>query len=215
MDTELVVNSRVEILKDDKAFKSIIQDTNEENISISLPVRDGIYMTPQVGDELEVIYYDSTHVYKFNSRVIARKKEMNVPLLIIDKPTNIIKIQRRKFVRINIRYSIKYRKLSNKTDINEVKKGKSEEINCLGVLIDLSGGGFRLKTSETLYLNDIVVANMPLDEENVKIFGEVVRKERSEDREFYYGINFIEMDEKTRDKIIQTIFKIMRKQMKD
>ncbi|MDT8716639.1 PilZ domain-containing protein [Clostridium sp. 19966] len=215
MDIELNINSRVEILKDDMAFKSIIQDTNEENLSISLPVRDGVYITPQVGEQLEVIYYDNTHVYKFTATVITRKKEQNVPVLILDRPKNIIKIQRRKFVRINIRYSIKYSKLINKIDRKKLEQIKEDDLNLSGVLVDLSGGGFRLKTADELSLNEFILGNMSIEGENIKIFGEVVRKEKAEDKQFYYGISFIEMDDKTRDKIIQNIFKIMRKQLKN
>ena len=78
--------------------------------------------------------------------------------------------------------------------------------------MDLSGGGMRIKVKEKLSFNDSIISNLNYENEKVVIKGRVVRIEKTEDKRYIYGIDFKDIDNSTREKIIRIVFKIMRKQ---
>lgn len=214
MAIKLLVNSRVEVLNDTEVYKSTIQDENSNNFSISLPVKNGVYMTPTVGEMLEMLYYDNLNVYKFEALVLGRKVENAVPQLLLSLPQNVVRIQRRKFVRVNTTSYIKYARYSNREQ-GKISPEDDIQFNNKGILLDISGGGCRLSTSQNLQLKDIIVTDIPTDKDSIRVMGEVVRVEKQPDDNYYCGINFTIIDERTRDRIIQYIFALMRKQRKN
>lgn len=206
---KFLVNSRIEILEDDKVYKSVIQDENDEHIAISLPVREGIYMTPSPGQKLEVLYYDNLNVYKFDAVVEARRIENNIHQILLGVPQNIIKIQRRKFVRVDVASYVNYAKVDkNVTDIQRL----NERQYFKGMMLDISGGGFRFRTDHRLNLHEKIVAEIPTQEDNIKVLGEIVRVEKTMDGKYLCGVSFVEISERIRDRIIRYIFTLMRKQ---
>lgn len=214
MDIKFIINSRIEILDDMDVYKSTIQDEDNDKFSISLPIKNGVYMTPSVGQKLEMLYYDNLNVYKFEAAVLGRKVENTVPQLLLSYPQNIVKIQRRKFVRVDVAFYIKYARLT-KEESSKLSSEKRVQPTLQGILLDISGGGFRLSTEHKLQLKDIIVTEIPIDNGTIKILGEVVRSERQPDGKTYCGISFLDIDERTRDKVIQFIFTLMRKQRKN
>jgi c-di-GMP-binding flagellar brake protein YcgR len=52
------------------------------------------------------------------------------------------------------------------------------------------------------------------DEEKYSLVGKVVRCDRCKDRDYIWGVEFSELDEKDRDRIIKKVFTVMRKQRK-
>ena len=82
-----------------------------------------------------------------------------------------------------------------------------------GIILDLSGGGMKIKTEEKLSLRDRVTVNIFIGEnEKVQVVGEAVRVEKINTNEYICGLKFKEISERTRDKIIQKVFEQMRKQ---
>lgn len=213
MSIKFLVNSRIEVLEDKEVYKSVIQNENEDSIAISLPVKDGIYITPMRGEKLELLYYADLHVYKFDAVVTGRTIENAVPLIILGEFQNIERVQRRQFVRVSTSFNIKFvRKAKDKS--GEITDNK-DQASYKGILLDISGGGFRLGTTEKLSLKEIIEADIPIENDRIKVLGEIVRVEKQQDNMYYCGIRYINIDERTRDKIIQFIFTLMRKQRKN
>lgn len=210
MSIKFVVNSRIEVLDDTEVYKSTIQNENDDIIAISLPVKDGVYMTPQSGEILQLIYYSDTHVFKVDAVVIGRTIENAVPLLILGEFKNIMKIQRRQFVRVSAALNMKFAKVTY-NEIDDVTDYIDENIY-KGILLDISGGGFRLGTTKKLNLKEIIEADLIIENDRIKVLGEIVRVEKQKDNMYYCGVRFINIDERTRDKIIKFIFDLMRKQ---
>ena len=135
--------------------------------------------------------------------LIGRTREVKLNLYKLSKPYNISKIQRRNYVRVDmVEYA--FYKLQN---------DNGEEVWKKGIILDLSGGGMKIKIEEKLSLRDRVTVNIFIAEtEKVQIVGEVVRVEKSNTGEYICGLKFKEISERTRDKIIQKVFEQMRKQ---
>ncbi len=208
---DFTINKKLEILVDEKYFSSNIQDVTDEYIAISIPINSGEYIPLSKGTAIDVIYYEEENLYKFQSSVIGRKFE-NIPILLIAKPKDVKKIQRRKYVRIPIICTIKYVNLKNapKTDPKTIKN--SEYMKAL--LLDLSGGGLKVKTSVEVKLDEFLLVSLNINKEDILIVGQAKRIIKDDEGRFDCGLSFEFLDTLTREKIIKLIFQLMREQMK-
>lgn len=205
------LNKKLEILFDEKYFKSNIQDITENDISINIPSNSGKYLPLSKGDIIDVIYYEEENLYKFKSAVIGRKFE-NIPILIIEKPNEIKKIQRRKYVRVPLIRTVKYKNLKMEPRTNPGTLDESEYTQA--ILVDLSGGGMRIKVSEEIKINDFILVSLTVNKENIIIVGRAKRIEKDDDGRFVCGLSFEWLENSTRERIIKFIFQLMREQMK-
>ena len=207
---DVVINSKLEVKWGDGIYKTLVQDSNSKNILISIPVVGGVYLTLKTGEEIELVYYDNgENIFRFKCRVINRIKENNISYYSITLPYDVIKIQRRNYVRVDtvqvIKNIKKYEKETN---------GQADDKISNALLLDLSGGGMRIKLREKLEKSDVISAKIGSENEEVLIKGKIVRVDITEDKRYIYGISFEELDNRTREKIIQIVFRIMREQRK-
>ena len=207
------VNSRVDIVWQNKNYRSSIQDVSANYIAIASPIRERVYLPLHEGDEIEVVYYEENDTYGFTGNVIGRKFDESVQLIILAYPSVIKKVQRRNFVRVNLAHPIQYIKISENSDAREANKLLDCSKGKNGVLLDLSGGGLRVKILEKLGYGDIILTDIKMGEETIRVKGTIVRIENDGNKNDICGICFAEIDARGREKIIQLIFKIMRKQM--
>ncbi|ASW43081.1 flagellar brake protein [Clostridium isatidis] len=201
---KLEINNKLEVFYDKKNYKSVIQDIREKEkeVLISIPVFDGEYLTLATGTIIEQIYYDNNgNVYQFKSKVLGRIKERNLSLYRLSSPYDIKKIQRRDYVRVNFVKAINYLHSNN-----------IEEKYKKALLLDLSGGGMKMKVEEKLEKGDVIFSKIIYEDSIINVNGKVVRVERTDDNKFICGINFSDISEKTREEIIKIVFKVMRKQ---
>ncbi|MBL4937977.1 PilZ domain-containing protein [Clostridium sp. YIM B02515] len=203
-DLKFTINNKVEISWDDGYYKSNIENVDDKFICISIPIKEGQYIPLRKFEQVEVIYYQGSDIYKFYTTVVDRKVDV-IPIIVLAFPKEVFKVQRRKFVRVPIVCTMEYSKLENKTQ-NIVK----------AIMVDLSGGGMRIKLSnDQLSIGNLIKAYIPVGDDNVEVKGEVVRVEKDDPNKMnIYGINFLDLDDKNREKIIRFIFQIMRDQMK-
>lgn len=203
VNMKLSENNRIEILwEDDIIYKSTVQEVNDNSLTINVPAANGEYLTLNKGDKISVINYDkSGSVYEFTCEIKNRKVDNSIPLYVTGEPYNIKKVQRRDHVRIELVEKIGYRKKEENN--REVKEA---------ILLDLSGGGAKVKFVEKIKLNDNIILNLNYEDEEIVIEGLVVRSYRSLEGDYICALLFNEIEEKTREKIINLVFKIMRAQ---
>lgn len=201
---KIQLNNRLEIIWGEKIYKSIVQDVSDNFFSISIPMIEHEYLPIEVGTTISIVHYDERgNLFQYESTVIKRVIENNLPQLIMSKPVNIRKIQRRNFVRVSMLQVIEY----GKTKFKEVDK-----LNKKAFLMDLSGGGMRIKVKDELQKGDKIAARIVYENAEYTVKGEVVRIELTADRQRECGINFNHINENTRENIIKIVFDVMRKQ---
>lgn len=202
---KLIINSRIDVMMEKKVYKTVIQDVLKDGFLISIPVNEGEYLMLNYHEEVELYnYVDDLSLYKLTCNVIGKVIDNNLPLYKISLPKDVKKVQRRNYVRVNMLHPIKYVK-GDSGNLNDKKMLPA-------LLLDLSGGGMRIKLREELYKGDIISAKLNLDELEINVKGKVVRKEKCDDGRFIYGISFWQLDNMSRESIIRSVFKIMRKQ---
>ncbi|MGH4125727.1 MAG: flagellar brake protein [Clostridium sp.] len=208
---DFVINKKLEIFVDEKYYNTNIQDLTEDYIEISIPMSAGQYVPLPKGAIIDVIYYEEENLYKFKSSVIGRKFE-NIPILIISKPVEIEKIQRRKYVRVPLIKTAKYKNLKNEPKINPRTINESEYLKI--VIVDLSGGGMKVRVAEEIMMNDFILLNLRVNNEDIHIVGQAKRIQKDDEGRFVCGLSFEFLDNLTRERIIKYIFQLMREQMK-
>lgn len=209
---EFAINGKLEIIWDDGLYKSDIQNITEKYLSISIPIKEGKYIPLRIGERISALYYDEDNsIYKFNTEVIGRTVD-GVPLIHIELPYEFVKVQRRNFVRIPVLIDVECALIKINEKPLESGKNNIEFFDALS--IDLSGGGIKIVTNKEINCGDKLIINISLEDESVSVEGKVVRITKNEDKNNVCGITFINMDKKTREKIIKYVFKVMRIQTK-
>ncbi|ADY54976.1 type IV pilus assembly PilZ [Syntrophobotulus glycolicus DSM 8271] len=180
-------------------YRTKIEEVGKAILSIGVPFSDGQYLPLREGTKLEIEFVDHISAYHFRS-ILLRRFLAPVPTLMIEYPKSINKIQRRKHVRIPVVSSITYQIIG--------KEGLSEENT--GYLIDLSGGGLKFVSEEKLEMNDLLLAKIKTYHEELDLPVKVVRLIEEESKKYKISVEYQEISEKTRDKIIAYIFEVQR-----
>lgn len=205
---QLDVNDRLEVIAKDKAYKSLITDFDDDWIKINVPVFEGEYLVLYSGEMVIInMYLDSGKCYSFNAKVLSKGKEGNIPYYKLSEPINIKRIQRRNYFRVGILNNAYYKNITN-VDKNDIDDKEYIE----AMMLDLSGGGLKLKINEDVHMHDILSIKMRIKGSEIIVNGEVVRIEVSEDRNKMCGIKFLDISQSQTDRIIEELFEIMRKQ---
>jgi len=209
---ELVINKNIEVIWDREVYKSVIQEVNENYFSISIPSKEGTYIPLRQGDIAEIVYNSMPNIFQFDSHVLGRKID-GIPLVMLEIPNKYKTIQRRQFFRaatLDVTTISYYEKLKDKNDKRiKTLKPLNDNFN-KAVLLDLSGGGMRIKVDEPAELGDILHLFLETQKDTIEIYGKIVRVTKNELNAYLCGINFLDLTEKERDKIIQYTFELMR-----
>lgn len=201
---DIYINCILDVLDDKgKAYKSRIQEINEDHMYIDIPMENGEYLLLRQNCEIGIIIYNEKigMLYKANLRIIGKKIEGNLRLYKVSRPYGIEKLQRRNYVRVDTTRTVKYKK-------------KGDIAYSDGIILDLSGGGMKIKLDKKIEVNDILNLIVELDGKFAQIKGQVRRVYKDEkDRKYVIGFEFTEINEAVRDRIIHIVFSVMRRQM--
>lgn len=209
------VNQNAQIIVRDGPYPGTyltrIEDLTEDYIKIAMPIAQGQLVPISAGTKVDVLVLDYSRAYGFSSTVIQRQT-FPLPMIKIQFPEKVKKVQRRNFVRVQATLSVQYY-------FNEYHKKEEEELPVYcGRTLDLSGGGICLFTEHLVKYGQKIYLTIQLPNSiEVKTIGKVVRTEQlgsGFEKKYKLGIQFIEINERDRDKIISYIFEIQRQLIK-
>ncbi|WP_294374506.1 flagellar brake protein [uncultured Clostridium sp.] len=205
---ELGINERLEVVSNNKSYKCLIIDLDDEWIKINVPICEGEYLTFYTGDIIEAnAYLGDGKCYSFKSKVLSKGKEGNIPYYKLSPAFDVKKIQRRDYFRVGILNVAKYK------NITGLDNEDTDDIPYLdAVMVDLSGSGVRLRIQEKVKMNDVLFIKMNIKDSDIVVKGRVVRIEHDEENQILCGIKFLNISQVQIDKIIEELFEIMRKQ---
>ncbi|MEN6460470.1 MAG: PilZ domain-containing protein [Syntrophomonas sp.] len=184
---------------------SRIEEVVDNYLHVSVPMYRGTILPLRVGETIKIYINFNDNTYVFYALVVGRKWN-KIPLLIIEKPDQFIKIQRRGFLRLPVAVPIKYRPAGENTELYD------------GVTVDISGGGALLSTQCSIEEGQILEMEIDLpDREPVFCRARVIRLLERRTREGQINkaaLQFSEIIEGKRDKIINFIFEKQREWIK-
>ena len=205
---KLKVNDRIEVINDEKPYKALIIDVQDDFLQINVPVYDGDYLMLHSKEKIEInSYLEDGGCFNFNAEVISRGKEGNIIYYRLSKPFNIQKIQRRNFFRVALTNDINFKKitLAKEEDFDNIPYKR-------GLMVDLSAGGMKIKTREKIKKDDLLLVKMKINEVELELKCDIVRIENTADREVLCGLRFMEISSAQSELIVRELFKIIRRQ---
>lgn len=196
----LNINGVIVVNYDDMIYRCSIQDVSEEHFSITVPVNNGEFLMLNRGEKLDIEYCNEAgNYYEFSAKVMGRDISNKISMYKLSLPTNVVKIQRRNYVRVPFTKEVQYKKIED----DSWKKG---------MLLDLSGGGIRLKSKEELNFDEKLLIKIETKSGEFEVLAQVKRCEKLNFYECVYGLEFVDINENKRDKIVEEVFLVMRKQ---
>lgn len=205
---KLKVNDRIEVVNNDKPYKALIMDVQDDFLQINVPVYDGDYLMMHSKEKIEInSYLEDGGCFNFNVEVISRGKEGNIVYYRLSKPYNIQKIQRRNFFRVGLTDVIEYKKITmvNEEDFDNISYEK-------GLMVDLSAGGLKLKVKDSIIKDELLLVKLKVNELQLELKCDIVRIENTADKEKLCGLRFIDITSAQSELIVKELFKIIRKQ---
>jgi len=199
---------------------SSVQDINDSGVLIALPTDDrGIPVLIRNGEMIEVSLISGLGRIGFLAEVDRPVKDP-LPMLRLNPPTNIFKVELRKYYRVPVHLPFEaFKAMEISTASGEVKWVKDlsippEEAKVRGTVLDISGGGVYTVTKTELEKGEVLLVNISVEGEfNLKeVATKVVRKSMAnpERKLWGYGMEFQNIDEKEREKVVRYVFKRQR-----
>lgn len=205
------INSKIEIISNDVAYKSDIQNVTENYIAISVPLKNGRYIPLRKDEKITALYYLNGDIYRFTSTVIGRAHEV-IPVIYIQIPSDAIKVQRRNHVRVPLIADVTCVLINKDKKLTNLSNKQVDIFNAF--TLDLSGGGIKIVTGKKVEIGDKLLINIKLNDENFSLQGEIIRVEKNKEKQYVCGVSFIDVENKTTEKIIRVVFQLMRDQVK-
>lgn len=181
------------------------------SMEILAPIKGGRIFPVHRGVEMDVIYEKSGELFRFKAEAVERRISGNIFLLRIMPKSGAEHMQRRFFFRFDCILDLKYR-LFGKKDIKKEDRGDYKK----AITKDISGGGLCILTNEEPIYGWFIDGIINVGSE-VRFTGKVVRVINVHDKgKFNYeaGIEFLEISEIEREKVISFIFDSQRKLLK-
>jgi c-di-GMP-binding flagellar brake protein YcgR len=221
----IFINMLLEVYDDREQlyYKSIVQEINEASFAIGVPMaeRKGLIMLPNSRWTFRTTLKDA--LYLFEAKVIGHTTSGDLLLFQIEWPKKMERYQRRYFFRLPAFLDLCFWVLPE----GEEPRFKGEvpdsgQINNLGdpekaVALNISGGGILLLSPRKLSKDVRLLLQISLNAENLRealfIQAEIVREEVQKETgitRYYYGLCFVNITEKLREKIIKHIFILTR-----
>ena len=200
----------------------VLDEADNGDMLVAMPISEGKVIPLSVNDEYDATFYSKAGLLNCKMIVTGRYKKGALFLLALSQLSELKKIQRREYFRLNCRMPLLYRVLDKEERI-AVELGKptgvvlAEDMWKNGIMLDLSGGGIRFvsaaqeeKDSMVQVRFDIIIGQ---ETEVIYSYAYLLRSERSENNPSIYDqrIKFFRMDRLMRETIIRYIFESQRK----
>lgn len=209
---DIKINQLIEVSVDEEntAYRSLasrIEGVSQESFQISVPMHRGSILPVALGTRLVVFLIYRGDAYTFKTAVSGRLRDP-IPLLSIKKPDSIQKIQRRFWVRMPVTLPVGFS--------TENPEGEYQEAT--GQSIDLSGGGMLLMTEMSLQPGQTLNLAFELPGGGAVICKSrvlrIFRDENTSKNGVKAAMEFFELSERSRDRIVKFIFDRQREWIK-
>lgn len=218
--TLLKLMSKIELITDSKEITiGLIQDIVGDRIYVSMSSEDKRFKLLHKEDKVRCIVYDSKKVFGFDA-IVLRQISGITPVYELLCQGSFKNIQRREYVRIKSSLLLCYTENSYLSNVNVEQlqnRGFLEDLKRYlkdGILSDISGGGLRFSSDEDLNVEKQLLLVLDLSNEIFVLRSEIIYKNviiTPFKKRYTYGVKFIDINENIREKIINYIFRNMRR----
>ena len=201
-------------------MSKVMDITSDDRIEVLMPYEKGRLVLLPVDGEYSLCFYSTKGLYQCYSRIVDRYRSDNIYVLVLDLTSQLQKLQRREYYRFSCALELKSRLCSHE-DIEafEMNRRFLFDTSALqrSVVVDISGGGlrfvanFRYDEGSTIYCSYKLPNNA--NDKEYEMLCTVLKVQELESRPglFEHRIQYINIDEDSREDIIHFIFEEERK----
>lgn len=180
-----------------KVFSSRIEDITEDTITIAAPLLRGDILPFRTNMGVVIGTPGDDALYGFYTKIVDVKRGA-VPQLVLKRPKAPQRVQRRKYVRIGTSV-LKSARILNTHEVHTLYTVRHKADR------NLSAGGVLLTVSKSLPFNTILMLELTLPNEEMKVAGQVARCTKNERGDYDVGVRFVGLTEKERARILQFV----------
>ncbi len=199
----------------------ISEITSEDTIEVLMPMEKTKLILLPVDAEYNVVVYTEAGLYQCFAKVIDRYKSEGMFFLAMELTSNLRKYQRREFYRFSCALEMCARNLEEE-EINAVEKKSKMWLQPnrpikRSVVVDISGGGLRFMSNQKYEVGSMIYCSYNLvrgtERKQYELVGKVLDVREIENRPgvFEHRVQYYNIDEGTREEIIQFIFEEERR----
>lgn len=204
-------------------YSQVFEVLSEDRLEITMPMEQSKLILLPVDVEYDFVFYGKTGLFQCFARVIDRYKSNNVYILVAELTSNLRKYQRREYYRFSCALEMCARTLEE----DEAKSLEERKPYMLtpglplkrSVVVDISGGGLRFMSAQCYEPDSLIYCSYHLvvkgERKQYEMVGKVLSVRELENRPgtYEHRVQYINMDENTREEIIKFIFEEERRNM--
>jgi len=201
-------------------MSKIMDVTSDDRIEVLMPFERGKIVLLPVDGEYSLCFYSTKGLFQCFAKIVDRYRSDNMYILVLDLTSELSKLQRREYYRFSCALELKSR-LCSKEEQEAFEKNRKylvepgDELQ-KSVVVDISGGelrfvsNFRYEEGSTIYCAYSLPGNLNKEYEMIC---NVLKVQELEARPglFEHRIQYIYIDETSREDIIHFIFEEERK----
>lgn len=209
--SEIKENQRIQLLLDsDESFSCYVLNSDKQRLALTVPTQDGNEIKLKEGTRLKAYFWrDDDAGYSFETEVIGLH-EGTISALYLKHSDKISRTQMREYIRIPTRTQVSYNLRSSSASIPRDKN------DFTGQLTNISGGGASIvtktdKRTEQFEIGNLIELSFSFrhDSPRISSMGRIVHIQVNEkDQTVTLSVEFVGIDERTREEIIKYVFNI-------
>ncbi|MDH7479551.1 MAG: PilZ domain-containing protein [Syntrophomonadaceae bacterium] len=189
-------------------YHSRIEEVRESALVLAMPIRQRSIVNLRPGTSIVVNFLREWVNHAFEATILERTAEP-LPLIVISRPEVAARRQRRSWVRVPVCLELRYARPPQRPD----QEPDYQEAQT----IDLSAGGLMFNSQQKFRHGEELKLRLNLPGGGLELRARVVRAEEAsspERRCYQVGLEFIDIRERQRDRIMRFAFEQQRKLIK-
>ncbi|MBE5828606.1 MAG: flagellar brake protein [Butyrivibrio sp.] len=202
-------------------MSKIMDVTSDDRIEILMPFERGKIVLLPVDGEYSMCFYSTRGLFQCFAKIVDRYRSDNMYILVMDLTSELSKLQRREYYRFSCALELKSR-LCSKEELEAFEKNRKYLVDPgdnlqRSVVVDISGGGlrfvanFQYEEESTIYCAYRLPGS--LNDKEYEMICNVLKVQELESKPglFEHRIQYLYIDENSREDIIHFIFEEERK----
>ncbi|HZJ84420.1 MAG TPA: PilZ domain-containing protein [Syntrophomonadaceae bacterium] len=190
-----------------ETFASRIEDIDRKHLYLAYPLKNGAPFPVRNNEIVTLKFLYKDDLYECTVKALA---SLTSPIILLKttKPEKFVRIQLRNWVRHPCHTLVEFKIIDNGKGGQDTESPTYQEYS-----IDISGGGMLLHTKQTLDAGTMLYVEFNLDDCLITANSRVVRSAPI-DNDFRTAVEFVDIKEKEREKIVSYIFRKQREILK-
>lgn len=211
----------------ERVFRSQIYDISEHDIKMAMPIERGKIILLPLGVQYEFCVYTKQGLYRCEGEIRKRYKSNNIYMVSVAIKSELTKYQRREFYRLPCLVDVTYQNSDEEIEGLDAERIVQNIDQCIkasrvfkGIIIDISGGGFKFSSDNQLKKDSYVCFSFKLELSNqikdFKVVGKIISSERIETErgpKYENRVQFKHLNKLDQEAIVRYIFETERKKV--